>query len=401
MRSASFTVGSRRVLQISFFPEREELWSVADRVFLKFREKLKLSVPTNTQERLLGRTCEEFGNCSKSKAGLVAHDRVHDNQNVGTNMVAQLACADCSRLFPTKVGQSQYRRHAHTTQHNAGKLDLVKYSGARWSQQESLLHLANNLCPSCGTQTALSTRLEQYFPGLSTISIKTWQAQQDESSSGGSDQTIGLIAAYSSEADDYGVWPPGHFHTPGKTASRRRRQLAHRMPVNRRKIRRANYAAIQTLYHQRRKDAASAVLDGSWRDLYRDFPSHQHTSAKFNRSNIIIGVLVCLSSKFFLKCSLLGYLKHQIRPNGVKHREYSKLFHRQQSHLQAIKSDSLDIGIVDFNPDSQQQKCRSLAKTVIVFPIQEVLSSFARPLELMQLPSKRTYPPHRSVHLQA
>ncbi|GAA47271.1 retrovirus-related Pol polyprotein from type-1 retrotransposable element R2 [Clonorchis sinensis] len=54
-----------------------------------------------------------------------------------------------------------------------------------------------------------------------------------------------------------------------KTVSRRRRQLAHRMPVNRKQIRRANYAAIQTLYHQRRKDAASAVLDGSWKDLYK------------------------------------------------------------------------------------------------------------------------------------
>ncbi|GAA48144.1 retrovirus-related Pol polyprotein from type-1 retrotransposable element R2 [Clonorchis sinensis] len=41
------------------------------------------------------------------------------------------------------------------------------------------------------------------------------------------------------------------------------------MPVNRKQIRRANYAAIQTLYHQRRKDAASAVLDGSWKDLYK------------------------------------------------------------------------------------------------------------------------------------
>ncbi|GAA55133.1 retrovirus-related Pol polyprotein from type-1 retrotransposable element R2 [Clonorchis sinensis] len=45
----------------------------------------------------------------------------------------------------------------------------------------------------------------------------------------------------------------GHFHTPGKLY---RRQLAHRMPVKRKQIHRANYAAIQTLYHQKRKDAA-------------------------------------------------------------------------------------------------------------------------------------------------
>ncbi|GAA50325.1 retrovirus-related Pol polyprotein from type-1 retrotransposable element R2 [Clonorchis sinensis] len=283
-------------------------------------------VPTSTQERFVGLKCEECGKWCKSKAGLVAHHRVHDNDSVGTNMVAQLACADCSRLFPTKIGLSQHRRHAHPTQHNADKLSRVKHSGARWSQQESqsLLRLANNLYPSCETQTALFARLEQYFPGRSAISIKTrlrvlnWQAQQDESSSGGPDQTIGQIAAYSSEADDYSVWfkqtvdcavslleshadsslasvdllafarglqsgimtpeqvlslldlhASRTFPHTWKTVSRRRRQLAHRMPVNRKQIRRANYAAIQTLYHQRRKDAASAVLDGSWKDLYK------------------------------------------------------------------------------------------------------------------------------------
>ncbi|KAG5441336.1 hypothetical protein CSKR_103233 [Clonorchis sinensis] len=82
-------------------------------------------VPTSTQERLVGLTCEECGKWCKSKAGLVAHHRVHDNDSVGTNMVTQLACADCSRLFPTKIGLSQHRRHAHPTQHNADKLSRL------------------------------------------------------------------------------------------------------------------------------------------------------------------------------------------------------------------------------------------------------------------------------------
>ncbi|GAA53687.1 endonuclease-reverse transcriptase [Clonorchis sinensis] len=198
-----------------------------------------ISVPTSTQERLVGRTCEECGKWCKSKAGLVAHNRVHDNDSVAIS---------------------------------------------------------------------IKTRLR----------VLNWQAQQDESSSGGPDQTIGQIAAYSSEADDYSVWfkqtvdcavslleshadsslasvdllafarglqsgimtpeqvlslldlhASRTFPHTWKTVSRRRRQLAHRMPVNRKQIRRANYAAIQTLYHQRRKDAASAVLDGSWKDLYK------------------------------------------------------------------------------------------------------------------------------------
>ncbi|KAG5452188.1 hypothetical protein CSKR_104288 [Clonorchis sinensis] len=71
------------------------------------------SVPASTQERLVGLTCEECGKWCKSKAGLVAHHRVHDNESVGTIVVAQLACADSSHLFPTKIGLSQHRRHTH------------------------------------------------------------------------------------------------------------------------------------------------------------------------------------------------------------------------------------------------------------------------------------------------
>ncbi|GAA56514.1 endonuclease-reverse transcriptase [Clonorchis sinensis] len=58
--------------------------------------------------------------------------------------------------------------------------------------------------------------------------------------------------------------------------SRRRRQLAPRVPTNRKQIRRVNYASIQTLYHQRRTDAVfsapkhvdnrpiRAVLSSDW-----------------------------------------------------------------------------------------------------------------------------------------
>ncbi|GAA54416.1 hypothetical protein CLF_102893, partial [Clonorchis sinensis] len=39
-------------------------------------------VPTSTQERFVGLKCEECGKWCKSKAGLVAHHRVHDNDSV-------------------------------------------------------------------------------------------------------------------------------------------------------------------------------------------------------------------------------------------------------------------------------------------------------------------------------
>ncbi|GAA53972.1 primary-amine oxidase [Clonorchis sinensis] len=90
-------------------------------------------VPISTQERLLGLTCEEGGKCRKSKAGLVAYCRVHVNESGGTNVVAYLARADCSRLFPTKTGLSQHHHHAHSTEHNAAKLgrELVELIDVR------------------------------------------------------------------------------------------------------------------------------------------------------------------------------------------------------------------------------------------------------------------------------
>ena len=51
--------------------------------------------------------------------------------------------------------------------------------------------------------------------------------------------------------------------------SRRRCHKKQSELFNKKQIRRANYASLQTLYHQRRKDAASAVLDGSWKHLYK------------------------------------------------------------------------------------------------------------------------------------
>ncbi|GAA53122.1 retrovirus-related Pol polyprotein from type-1 retrotransposable element R2 [Clonorchis sinensis] len=208
-------------------------------------------VPTRTQERFVGLTCVECEKCCKSKAGLIAHRRVHVHESVGMIVVAQLAYADCSRSFPTKIGLSQHRPHEHPTQYNAAKLGRVN-SGVRWSQQESqsLLRLADNLYPTCDNQTALFTRLEQYFLGRSAISIKTrlrvpnWQAQQGESSSGGPDQT--------------------------NSVSRRRRQLTHRLPANQKQIRRENTPLSGPhAIKQRKMQCLMPDVDGSWKDLYK------------------------------------------------------------------------------------------------------------------------------------
>ncbi|GAA55060.1 hypothetical protein CLF_106601 [Clonorchis sinensis] len=51
-----------------------------------------------------------------------------------------------------------------------------------------------------------------------------------------------------------------HTHLSQHYADRLGR-LAHRLPANRKQIRRANYTTIEAIYHKRRKDAASAVLE--------------------------------------------------------------------------------------------------------------------------------------------
>ncbi|GAA56183.1 hypothetical protein CLF_110219 [Clonorchis sinensis] len=124
-----------------------------------------VSVPTSTHERIVGLMYEECGQCCKSKAGLVAHHRVHENESFGTNMIAQLVCADCSHLFPTKTDLSQSPRHAHSTQHNTDRLGRKKYSGARWSQQESqsLFRQANNFYPSCESKPHCSRGWSSIF----------------------------------------------------------------------------------------------------------------------------------------------------------------------------------------------------------------------------------------------
>ncbi|GAA47315.1 endonuclease-reverse transcriptase [Clonorchis sinensis] len=150
----------------------------------------------------MGPTCEECGKCCKSKAGLVAHHRVHDNHSVEAD--------DYGVWFKQTVdcAVSLLESHADSSLASVDLLAFVR-----------------------GLQSGIMTP----------------------------EQVLSLLDLNAS-----GTVP----HT-WKTVSRRRRQLTHRMPVNRKQIRRASYAAIRTLYHQRREDAASAVLHGSWKDLYK------------------------------------------------------------------------------------------------------------------------------------
>ncbi|GAA49193.1 retrovirus-related Pol polyprotein from type-1 retrotransposable element R2 [Clonorchis sinensis] len=121
---------------------------------------------------------------------------------------------------------------------------------------KGLLHSSSNICTTCALGNGVQISGQQ-LSGCTQCEF----ALADERWAGimTPEQVLSLLDLHASRTSPH-TW---------KTVLRRRRQLAHRMPVNRKQIRRANYAAIQTLHHQRRKDAASAVLDGSWKDLYK------------------------------------------------------------------------------------------------------------------------------------
>ncbi|KAG5454843.1 hypothetical protein CSKR_112863 [Clonorchis sinensis] len=107
-------------------------------IFLTAHKRSSSGLHTpRVSEKLVGLTCEECGKWCKSKAGLVAHHRVHNNDSVGTNMVAQLACADCSRLFPTKIGLSQHRGSS-LANYTHLQTNLVVCERLIWNLAESL-----------------------------------------------------------------------------------------------------------------------------------------------------------------------------------------------------------------------------------------------------------------------
>ncbi|GAA54712.1 hypothetical protein CLF_105081, partial [Clonorchis sinensis] len=86
LRSLDVSVGELRVQQL----QTELTTLVGFSVLVTFNYEssgASAPVPTSTQERLGGLTCEERGNCCKSKAGLVAHHRVHDNESVALRAI--------------------------------------------------------------------------------------------------------------------------------------------------------------------------------------------------------------------------------------------------------------------------------------------------------------------------
>lgn len=285
---------------------------------------------TSTQERQAELTCGICGKVCKSKAGLVGHRKIHtqgDGSSPSMRPIndGELFCRICDRQFGSKRGLTQHKRHVHPEARNQEKLSCIKTAGSHWTEQESsaLVRIATKLAPACSNLRSLYCRLEQEFPGRTACSIKTrlralnWKAAEAALRDNNSVPSQASPNNSSDNAAEHDEWA-------NKTAEAAIRQLRESPEVslrsadllamaesfqrgvinseqllsllemhavsafphkwrmktkgyarrvcatykNRKQIRRANYASLQALYHQRRKDAATAVFSGTWKDAY-------------------------------------------------------------------------------------------------------------------------------------
>ncbi|KER21804.1 hypothetical protein T265_09961 [Opisthorchis viverrini] len=90
----------------------------------------------------------------------------------------------------------------HSIQRRPTNLGCIYYNSSTEELDKSL-----SFCVlfNCTTVFLVATVRNSLF-FKTRLRVFNWQAQRDESSSGGSEQAIGQMTAYSSEADDYSVW---------------------------------------------------------------------------------------------------------------------------------------------------------------------------------------------------
>ncbi|GAA55745.1 retrovirus-related Pol polyprotein from type-2 retrotransposable element R2DM [Clonorchis sinensis] len=136
-------------------------------------------VPTGTQERLVGLMCEECGKCCKSKAGLVAHRRVH----VYESLVKPRCLRDWSSIFlvdwlsASKPGYGCLTgKHNRTKQHLMAltKLSVTQRSEANdysvWFNQ-TVDCVVSHLESHADSSLDISTRLENCISTPSSASL--------------------------------------------------------------------------------------------------------------------------------------------------------------------------------------------------------------------------------------
>ncbi|GAA47340.1 hypothetical protein CLF_100242 [Clonorchis sinensis] len=113
-------------------------------------------VPTSTQERFVGLKCEECGKWCKSKAGLVAHHRVHDNDSVGI----YLKWLTCTLLGDNEIkAQSRTKNCLDVWNHNA-KQACSRSCPTVWTVAWAQSHLRNppKLTPPYTDKQSLDSR---------------------------------------------------------------------------------------------------------------------------------------------------------------------------------------------------------------------------------------------------
>ncbi|MES9975178.1 MAG: reverse transcriptase family protein [Candidatus Thiodiazotropha sp.] len=222
----------------------------------------------------------------------------------------------CGDRFATAIGLGQHKRQKHPIEVNAERQSTLK-SSSRWTKQESeiLVRLADENARKFTVKTQLYMFLSEHFDGRSITSIKNrlislkWKAplptireevtvqahtelltcawrvrmldnitnvlhvNKDERIR--SDILFGIADCLRQERIDV-TSAKGLLETHARTCFPHLWKMTDKQKYQRSKtlskpkeIRRANYAAIQALYHQSRKDAVKSVLSGNWRTAYK------------------------------------------------------------------------------------------------------------------------------------
>ncbi|KAF7262701.1 hypothetical protein EG68_00065 [Paragonimus skrjabini miyazakii] len=237
----------------------------------------------------------------------------------------------CGGVFKSKRGLGQHKRHKHPAILNVERLAVLPRRKGEWSEYDTrkLVNLANALMGSVSSKAALYQKLAAMFPGRSAEGVKKrlikvkWSGiskhgvqrdvSQPKDAIRDDDDDVTVIDVEQLEEESWRstmhdniidsltkfneprirstdllaiarklkfgrmTYDAARFELetivaecfPVKWKFQVRKTRVFWKALSKRMIRRLNYAAIQRLYHTRRKDAANSVLDGSWASMYR------------------------------------------------------------------------------------------------------------------------------------
>ncbi|KAF5401550.1 hypothetical protein PHET_04943 [Paragonimus heterotremus] len=210
---------------------------------------------------------------------------------------------DCDAVFKSNRGPGQHKRHKHPAILNTERLAVLPRRKGEWSEYDTrkLINLTSAMVGSVSSKAVLYQRLAGMFAGRTTEGVKKrlikakWQDSEQLAEEQWRASMIDTIINSLTKAKELRVrsiellkiahdvkfarisdeTARAKLETtvaecfPTRWRFQPRRPHVVRKSLSYRSICKLNYAALQKLYHTRRKNAASSALDGCWANAYR------------------------------------------------------------------------------------------------------------------------------------